>query len=231
MINKLLKRLRIQLQKLIRYLKELYYWLIEPFRLLFRFFGLPILVLLSSMGIIWWTGISETKIRVLGWLFQLLGTGTVVCEIQQQLNFFNVSNPIKDWGKDWINRVPSLNRTITLSSILREELSIRDELRIVRKLQTSGKTREERIKILEKEMNQILEELEQKDEKINNLEKSNNKALEEEKQARKSADEELKEQLKDAQTKSLHVPINGVILLLAGTTLSTLSKELNELFS
>lgn len=68
MINKLLKRLGIQLQKLIRYLKELFYWLIEPFRLLFQFFGLPILVLLSSMGIIWWTGISETKIRVLGWL-------------------------------------------------------------------------------------------------------------------------------------------------------------------
>lgn len=216
------KRLRSQGDKLIRWLWELFAWLREPYQLWLSF----IFILFLTLAI-WLTGVTELKIRLMGWLLQLGGTGTVVWQIQQQLVSFNLSNPIKEW----LSRFPSWNRKISNSSVSGVMTSISSQGKVIGNLSISEKTREERLKILEKKLVQLKEEIQKNQEKIERVERSNNKALQQEKQDRVARDEELKELLKDTQTDNLHIPIIGVLFLLIGTTLSTFSNELYKLFS
>jgi len=202
--------------KLVYFIKEVFVW----FSLIPDYIWMNILIIIYTFILLLFLNFSEISYRIVGLLFQCIGTLTTIFQINNLLKFFNKSNPCMEW----LRRFPCYNRSIKDSASKSEVNSTTLVSSESVKYSKIPITLEEQVETLRNEVNKNIIQI---NNRVSDMEETINKN-------KKQLEEGLKEnkkELKESQTNDIHIPLIGIVYILIGTFLSTFSQELVELLN
>ena len=211
---------------MIQWVKAVLYWIVEP-----RLFWLCTFVVVASVALVLFGGVSEPKIRIIGLLLQLCGIGTVVWGLRQTRKLFGRPGFFENLV-EWLKRFPKYKP---------RAVSIEGNITLPR-IQLAGSAHgwqsagpeasiEKRLAVVERNLLDLNQRLVQVQQRIDDETRKITSELHEERVLREKEDGETKRKIELSQTGGLSISIMGLVWLLLGVILSTASAEIVKLFS
>lgn len=211
---------------MIRWVRALLCWIAEP-----RPFWLCTFVVVASVALVLFGGVSEPKTRIIGLLLQLCGIGTVVWGLRQTRKLFGRPGFFENLV-EWLKRFPKYKP---------RAVSIEGNITLPR-IQLAGSAHgwqsaapeasiERRLAVVETNLLDLNQRLVQVQQRIHDETRKITSELHEERILREKEDEETKTKIELSQTGGLSISIMGLVWLLLGVILSTASAEIVKLFS
>jgi hypothetical protein len=194
-----------------------------------RLFGLTILgsVGVPVVALIEWP--YEHIVRYPGLGLQLAGIGTVWWGIRETRKLFEHPSFWTQAGA-WFHRRPRYGgRVVGLAGSGAAAATASARLSVWRGARRDA-TLEQRIEALEHNLIQVRDDAIWFQNKTENDIRRQDQAIKEEQQTRDSADQEIRQKLKAAETGGLHISAMGAMWLLVGVTMSTIPAELARCF-
>ena len=212
-------------------LKKLGQWLAEGNSLWITLLGLG-----SALGVGWVVGrfgaaekTLADQLRIGGWWLQVLGVSMVAIGLKQTRDLFDVPS-VKEQALNWLKRFP---KVFARREIIKGTISIEGA---PGKMKAYGTVEpkpdasiEERLNALEEKYKQLNQKLIAARNEIEVEAQRLDENLEEERRTRDEADAAIREQLESFSVGGLHLESVGLIWLLVGITLGTLSGEVVDL--
>lgn len=211
---------------MIRWVRAVLRWIREP-----RLFWLCTFVVVASMALALFGGVTEQKIRITGLVLQLCGISTVVWGLRQTRKLFGRAGFFEHLV-EWLKRFPkykprpvSFEGNISLPTI---QLTGRAHL-----WQGAGPEApiEKRLAVVEENLLALDQRLVQVDKRLDDEARKITSELHEERVLREKEDDETKRKIELSQTGGLSISVMGLVWLLLGVVLSTASTEIAKLFS
>lgn len=209
-----------------RWVLRLGNWLWAPFPRNVYWVMLP---LAAAMLVIYLHSASEPAIRLTGLVLQLLGIGTVIIGIEKTRELF-ARPTLRSVFTKWLAERPRLGRTTVTASLNAGALAmVTGKGRgYVTNNPPAGATMNERLESLEKNVGLLNSRISGVQGELDTLERQQSAALRQERDARKMADDQLREKLEGLATGGFNISLAGAAWLFVGVTLSTLAPELSR---
>ncbi len=219
-VPSILSRIKTMATDALRWLRVFLRWFMEP-RLLWWTF---LVLLIAGTGVC--MGRSEAGFRWIGLVLQLLGVGTVAWNIHGTRRLFDRPAIVTE-AVQWLRRVPRFRASTTvLTATGHLGLSFgRARLDIWHNADPSAAL-EARLDAAEKNLSGMRDRLKELERETEHRLLQQTIALEAEKQARATEDKNIRDKLKTAQVEGLHISTMGIVWLIAGVIMSTVSSEL-----
>jgi hypothetical protein len=215
------------LQQCGNWLKRVVAWLAEAQRLWLALFTVLLVVVLSWLTVPGW----ETRLRIAGCCLELLGLAIVAYGLRDTRKLFRQPSLLQLW-RDWLARFPTFYRHIHVVAATGTFTLGGDALTAFGSVSLSPTASlDERVIALEKNLNQTNALVQQMQKQREEDTRKQAAALDSERRARETEDEKNQRLLEEALAGGLHLETIGVVWLLIGIILSTLSTELALLFN
>ena len=213
------------MKRALQYLARLLRWIAEP-----RVAWLTILVTMIALFLALRTGATEKQIRITGALLQLFGVVTVAIGVKQTRKLFDRPGILAQ-TQAWLKRAPRWKgRTIALTGTGSLSLSGGGTARLDVWSQLDPKAPLDlQVAALTRNTLQLKNSLNELRGKVDSHHREQSEALHIEQANRSKEDSALRDRLESAQTGGLHLTAAGVIWLLFGVLLGTLSPEIAAL--
>jgi hypothetical protein len=184
-------------------------------------------VILGAMILALWLK-GELAIRLIGLGLQLLGTGTVIVNIQNKRKKYNLPGPLKRVAKFF-------RQLIRPSYLVSYEVGVPVESRVDGRADTwhsaTDTTPEARLTALERNLLCIRQGFTQFEQGIGENLRQLAEGIDREKQERAKDDKHIMKELKSLEVGDLSISAAGVTWLIVGTVLSTMSIEVAYLLT
>jgi hypothetical protein len=210
---------------LLRWVRSLFRWIVEP-----RTFWLCTFVVVASVVVSLSGEISETKIRIIGLFLQLCGIGTVAWGLRETRKLFGYPGFVEHlW--EWIKRFPRfkpkpshsyVNATLPMIKVNSRGHSWQNS--------APDATIEERLQAVEANLLNVNQRLIQVHQRIDHETRRITSELSEEQRLREEEDEEIRRKLSLSQTGGLSISAMGLVWLFWGIIMSTASTEIAKWF-
>jgi hypothetical protein len=188
-------------------------------------------LLTAVLAVLWSlrSGATEPEIRMSGLVLQLFGLITVAVGIRDTRRLFGQPH-VMQWLRAWLSRFPQWRRPVIIEvggagiavSGGRARLEIWTPMDATASVDAQLTALRQNVERLKEQLNQAEERMDAGFDKLS-------ETVRQEQQARSKEDQTLDQRLKKAQTGGLHIAFAGVVLLIAGLFLSTLSPEIARL--
>jgi hypothetical protein len=215
----LMQSVRTHAQKTSSWIKAIKYWLWES-----RFFWLAFVVVAAPIvASFCWP--HEYFLRYAGLFLQFLGILTVAWGIWKTRELFGHPSFLMRI-REWLRRFPPYGgRTMTASAraVVTGAASARAS---VRRGIPPNATLEQRIEVLERNLQLVDDELSQTQKEVEEGLRKRSDAIEREAKIRAQSDQELRERLTATATGGLDISAMGALWLLVGVIMSTIPAEL-----
>ena len=209
-----------------RFLKDSWFWLWEPL----LFYIAVLLVALPIIASFLWP--DKNVIRYAGLFLQLLGVGTVAWDILETRKFFDLLSIWKEAHqrfRRWLCDRPKYRRGIVVELETGTGVGVgSSDIKFVETKTSPDAAVEEKLQALEKNLEQIRDDLVRFQEGVDDQIAKLRQSFKQEEQTRVEKDQEIKDLLTDSETGRLHISMTGVMFLVLGITMSTISAELAE---
>lgn len=219
-LRRMRNKLCLHVRDRIRFIQAYLAWLWQPSYVWLTLLGgavVPLAVL------IWWP--DATVIRYAGLGLQLLGIGTVWWGIRETRKLFEHPGFWAQAGA-WLRRRPPYSKRVYGEGVGATAVmtgGARGQVWSNAKLDASV---EDRLGVLEKNLERVREGLEQMRSTIDSKSNELDAAITKEKLAREGADREFQETLRAAKTGGLHITAMGAWWLLVGVTMGTIPNDI-----
>jgi hypothetical protein len=172
----------------------------------------------------------EDSMRYSGLLLQFGGLATIAWEISQTRASFGRPN-LATSVRQWIGRFPPYNRRLVTGSghATMGHFTVSGQ-GYVWSTARPDSTVERRLEVLEKNLQELNERFVRAQKELEQQIRSQAEDIKREKEARASADDEIRAKLEATQTDGLHISSMGVVWFFIGITMSTIPSELAWLF-
>jgi hypothetical protein len=216
-------------QNIRRYVPELARWLFsEPRR---------VWLTLAAIGLVCGIAVflpicGETALRWSGMLIELLGIGTVVIGLRSKQLLFKRRGVLGHLA-DWLKRRPQYNpkpQVIQLQGASSVAVVGAAKASVWRGV-PQGSPLEQRVTALEQNLETVRREQRQLENELAVEVRNSQQALAAESQARMVEDGNLKKQVEELGAGGLHLEIMGIVWLVAGVILATVSSDLAPFIS
>jgi len=223
-VTRLKFSVRDHTRKTLSYLRAHRAWLWES-----RFFWLTVL---GAVGVpvavlVWWP--YEHIIRYAGLGLQVAGILTVWWGIRETRKLFEHPTFWMQAG-EWFRRRPRYGGRVVAGEGSAAAAAGAFGRTTVWSHASSGATLEQRLEVLEKNLQSVRDDLSGFQTKTEEDIRRHDQAIREEQQARDSADQEIRKKLKSTETGGLHISAMGAIWLLVGVIMGTIPAELARWF-
>jgi hypothetical protein len=213
----------MSVKTLLMWLRALGRWLTEP-----RLVWLTLLWLLLALAISSRPGVPELHVRASGLLLQLLGLGTVAFGLRETRKLFGRPAAVRLF-REWLLRFPPWHRDVTVAA---GSFAVKATVGVAR---TSVWSRIDPTAPLTEQMVALTRNVEELNRRVAQVEHDSDwnlrvqmDVLHQEQEARVLDDSQLRARLEEAQTGGLYISFAGLIWLLCGTLLTTLSNEIAQ---
>ena len=211
---------------MIQWFRALLRWIVEP-----RVFWLCTFVVVASVGLALFGGVSEPKTRIIGLFLQLFGIGTVAWGLRKTRRLFGYAG-FFEHSVEWLKRFPKYKpRPVSCEGHLSfPPFQISGSMH---GWQSSGLEIpiEKRLAAIEANLLDVNQRLVQLQQWIDHETRKITSELHEERRLRREEDEETRRKLAISQTGGLTISAMGLVWLLGGVILSTASTEIAKWFA
>ena len=215
------------LQQTANWMSRILSWLRDAYRLWIAIFAIPGVFLICWAVIPSW----EPRIRITGMVLELMGLATVALGLRGTRSLFGRPS-LLGVGRDWLKRFPRFRsevRSVAVTANFPLEFDIGSAFGTVGPAPTA--TIEERVAILEKNVNQIHLLIHETQRKLDQEAQVRQSALESEQREREVGDSKNKQLLEEAAAGGLYLETTGVFWLAFGIILATASNEFAKLLT
>lgn len=203
------------------WLRAVWNWLQEA-----SVFWLLVFVAVGALVVAFGAEATEVRVRVTGWVLELLGLSTVAWGIRETRQMFGRPDVLA-LASAWLARYPKYPRYTGITGTIgtAEERDTAHAIGHVSKARAAP-TLEERVAALEVNLRATTNQVHHTQRDLSLEVHNRQAALNQERQTREQQDQELKHKLEAAETGGLHVSAVGLVWLALGLTLSTIPNEL-----
>jgi hypothetical protein len=203
------------------WLRALGRWLAEP-----RLAWLTLLVVVLAFVTTLRSGATDLHIRLTGVLLEWLGIGTVAYGVRDTRTLFGLPS-FTSMARDWLTRFPPWRRDVILMTGTGHlEIKGGDAHLEVWSNVDAAAPLERQVQALMNNVNRLRDRLNQMRDEMQKQVREHSEALDQERRVRAKDDEGIQARLKAAETGGLHVTLAGLVWLLLGVVLTTLSQEI-----
>jgi len=209
------------MNRFVTWIRSIGLWLFEP-----KVAWTGVIILISALLFALRPGSSEFEVRVTGLILQAFGLGTVAFGIRKTRIFFGHQN-VPQLFFEWVSRFPHWRRhaVIGAGSGMLSAATMSARGYVWSNVDPTAP--------IEAQIDALTKNLDRMNERINHLEndvdlrlREHSAALKQEQVAREKNDKQLHERLETAETSGLHISLIGLIWILFGLLLSTVSMEI-----
>lgn len=206
--------------RLIRWLRALIAWLAEP-----RLFWRTVLMLAFALAFPLLAGMAEWQIRLSGLFLQLLGLGTVAYGLRETRKLF--SRPtVAILFREWLARVPRWRgRVVQVAGTARLIVRASGRGHVWTPMDPAAPAAEQ-LRALTNNVERLNQRTLEMQSALDAHQRVMAGALHGEQEARSQADSELQARLEAAQAGGLYISLAGLIWLLFGLLMGTLSNDI-----
>jgi len=208
--------------RMIIWLRAVWNWLNEA-----RVFWFLVLVAVGALIVAFGAEATEARVRVTGWVLQLLGLSTVAWGIRETRQMFRRPDVLA-LASAWLARYPKYPKYTGITGTIgtAEERDTAHAIGHVSTKARAAPTLEDRVAALEDKLRSTTSQVQHTQRDLSLEVHNRQAALNQERQTREQQDQELERKLEVAETGGLHVSAVGLVWLALGLTLSTIPNEL-----
>lgn len=202
------------------FLKRLFRWfVIEP-----RFFWF-MSALFAVLLLFIWSLPSEANVRYAGLFLQVLGISTVAWELNETYKHFGQPGYRKRF-LEWLRRFPKSGKHVLGAVGVASGSSVVQAYLTTWTPDKPGTSIEDRLNDVVKNQERFIDEIQTLRTSTNQRIDQQVRELVAEKKERERQGQSIRDELEQAHTGNLHISMRGLIFLLIGVTLATLSDEI-----
>ncbi len=189
----------------------------------------PLFVLVVALRVSFHPGTSEIEVRVSGLVLQLFGVGTVAYGLRTTRKMFGRPKPVTSL-RAWLSRFPLWGqKPVTATATFWGEGSWSGRGHTWSKVDPESSI-EARVGALTRNTEQLNTRLVAAENRLDSQVREHADALRREQQVRAEHDDALQAKLEAAETGGLYISLMGVICLFFGLLLTSVPKEIVQLF-